>query len=163
MTITGLILFILIAAVISLLGALPLSLDICGGKTLRVQFRYLCFRHDVSGVLSRLTQKCFVMADLISELKMCASFARPPLKAARFRLKMAFSSGDAAETALLHGFLCIFFRSLYTRFNIRNAEISLNPRFLSYSELSIDCDIVLSLPMAVFTARTLPLIIRRQR
>ncbi|MDR1147740.1 MAG: hypothetical protein LBK66_03835 [Spirochaetaceae bacterium] len=145
--------FILGAACILCFFALPLRFDIQGENVLRIRVHYLCFSFNFNGLLKKRTRKHFVLEDFTKNLGMCVSFVRHPMRVMRFRLKVLFSTGDAAETALLHGFLCAFFRALYPRISACKPEIILSPCFSSYDKLSIDCDISFSLPMLMFLAR----------
>jgi hypothetical protein len=147
--------FILGVACIVCFFALPLRFDIQGENVLRICVHYLWFRFNFNGLLKKRTRKHFVLEDFTKNLGICVSFVRRPMRVTRFRLKVFFSTGDAAETALLHGFLCAFFRALYPRISACKPEIILTPCFLSCDKLSIDCDISFSLPMPVFLARVL--------
>jgi hypothetical protein len=149
----GIVFIILCAAGMVCLLAPPISFDIRGKKVLRVYVRYLCFRFNISGMLKEAAQKLFVFKDLTKTIGACLSFARRPTRIDCFRLKMVFSTGDAADTALLHGFLCMFFRALYPRISACKPEIVLSPCFLPHDKLSVDCDISFSIPAAVFFAR----------
>jgi hypothetical protein len=154
---SGVILF-MAAAGISLLGAMPFSLEIRCGKVLRVHIRYLCFRYNLNSILIEQMRRPFVMADFLKTLKVCASFAQCPLHAKRFRLKMTFSSEDAAETALLHGSLRMIFSSLYPRLSVCKPEILLIPCFSPHDRLSVDCDIAVALPAAALIVKVLPVL-----
>jgi hypothetical protein len=151
----AMIFFILGVACIVCFFALPLRFDIQGENVLRICVHYFCFRFNFNGLLKKRMRKHFVLEDFIKNLEMCVSFVRRPMRITRFCLKVFFSTGDASETALLHGFLCTFFHALYPRISACKPEIILTPCFLSNDKLSIDCDISFSLPMLVFLARVL--------
>jgi hypothetical protein len=151
----GVILLVFATAV--LLGVMPINLEIRGGKVLRVYVRYLCFCREIVTARQKNRKPIhwrFVSANFTRMIKACTFFTRPPLRAERFRLKVVFSSGDAAETAMLYGLLCMFFSTLYPRLDGCNPEILLSPCFSSRSSLFVDSDIAISLPAAVFTFRT---------
>jgi hypothetical protein len=152
----GIILLILAATV--LLGVMPISLEIRGEKVFRVYVRYLCFCREIITARQKKRKPVhwrFMVANFAKMLKAFTFFTRPPLRAERFRLKIVFSSEDAAETAMLYGLLCMFFSALYPRLDGCNPEILLSPCFSSCSSLSVDSDIAISLPAAVFTFRAL--------
>jgi hypothetical protein len=152
----NLIFLLMAAAGIVCLGAAPLSLGIRGsGKKLRLYVRYFWFYRDISGMARKLLQTRINLADFPKILKMLEVFVRHPPQITHFRLKMAFSTGDAAETALLYGFLSLFFSALYPNLRACNGEIVLTPCFLPSDSLSIDCDIIFSLPAAVFLIKLL--------
>ncbi|MDR2659549.1 MAG: hypothetical protein LBC27_06120 [Spirochaetaceae bacterium] len=140
---------ILCAAGVVCIGVAPVSFDILGGeKTLRLNVRYLCFKYDVSRLAKERLQMRLNIADFPDIFKILTLFARRPPRVTRFCLKISFSSGDAAETALLYGYLCILFRALNMKISHCEPELTLTPRFLSYDTFSFDCDMVFSIPAA---------------
>jgi uncharacterized spore protein YtfJ len=99
--------------------------------------------------------------DFFRTLGLYASIFRRPLELERFRLHLAFSAGDAAETALFHGWLRLFLNLPRPSRARRKPEIALEPRFLSRPELLPDYDISLSMPAVVFLFRMISVSIRR--
>jgi hypothetical protein len=146
------------------LCAAPLALNIQGEGPLRLGLRYLWFRRDISHILGlqlrRLLRDFLESPDPLRTLAIYRPLFKRPLELRRLRLHLAFSTGDAAETALLHGRLCL--ASNFLRFLPVRPEIALAPRFLSRRELSLDCDISFSIPAAVFLLRMLSLSIGRR-
>jgi hypothetical protein len=147
------------------LCAAPVALDIRGGKILRLGARYLWFRRNVTRTvgnhLRRAARDFLETPDLLGTLELYGPLFRHPLRLGPFRLDLAFSTGDAAETALLHGRLCLFLNFLYLLPSRGRPEVTLKPCFLSRRELSLDCDISVTMPAAVFLFRTLSLSVRR--
>jgi hypothetical protein len=146
------------------LCAAPLRLDIQGGP-LRLGFRYLWLRGSISPALRRglrrRARRILLSGDFSGAVETYGPLFRKPLGLRRFRVKATFSAGDAAETALLHGGLCLFaglFSSLPGR-----AKIVLEPCFSSGEKLSLDCDISVSVPAAVFLYRVIAVSIREKR
>jgi hypothetical protein len=128
-----------------------------------MQARCLWFRRNLNRELRARLRRVLESGDYLGTLAACASLFRKPLALGRFRLGLAFSSGDAAETAVFHGGLCLFFSSLHPLLSRAGPEINLSPRFSSRRELSLDCDISLTLPASVFFFRMITLSIRKKR
>jgi hypothetical protein len=82
------------------------------------------------------------------------------LRFRRFRLRLRFSGGDAAETALLHGWLWGLLAALSPLTAPCTPVIALEPAFSPRGELALDCDIALQLPVPVLLFRILPRRIR---
>jgi hypothetical protein len=78
------------------------------------------------------------------------------LRCRRFRLRLRFSGGEAAETALLHGWLCGALAALTPLAAPCTPEIALEPVFSPRRELAAECDIALHLPLPVLLFRILP-------
>jgi hypothetical protein len=143
-----------------LAGALctaPLAFDIQAGTRFSLRTRYLWFSRRVSAALLR---RLFLSADIFRTIDAYLPVFRKPLRLRRLRLRLVFSTGDAAETALLYGRLCVFFASLYPRLIRGRPEITLSPSFSPERELSPDCDISLDIPAAVFLFRMIFALIR---
>jgi hypothetical protein len=123
---------------------------------LRLLARYLGFRRNLIPGLRRLLKS----GGLFRTLDVYAPVLRGGR--GRFRLRLAFSAGDAAETAVLHGGLCLFFNRLFPPGGPprRGPEVSLEPRFLSRREAVLDCDISLVMPAAVFFFRLISASVR---
>jgi hypothetical protein len=138
----------------------PLTLEFRGGPPLRLWARYLWFRQNMTPVLRRILGS----SALFKTLALYAPVFRRPLKLDRFRLRLAFSTGDAAETAVLHGGLCLLLNCLFPLWtppgSRRRPEISLEPCFLSRQKAVLDCDISLAIPAAVFFFRMISASIR---
>jgi hypothetical protein len=139
-----------------------------------MKFRYLCFYPDISPALGRdflrLARRALGTRDFTDAIACYGPFFRKPMKLGRFRLKAIFSSGDAAETALLYGGLRLAVTALpLLRAEAGNRplrvkpEIWLEPRFSSGAACSFDCDISLSIPAAVFLYRLIILAVRQRR
>jgi hypothetical protein len=82
------------------------------------------------------------------------------LRCRRFRLRLRFSGGEAAETALLHGWLSGALAALTPLAAPCTPEIALEPVFSPNAELAVECDIALRLPLPVLLFRILPRRIR---
>jgi hypothetical protein len=153
------------------LGAAPLTLNIQNGGPLRLTLRYLWLRLGISPALRRrlrsvalsVARSALRSRDFSRIPALCAPLLRRPLALRRFRLSLAFSTGDAAETALLHGGLCLVAHSLSRLPRGERQEITLSPCFASQAGLALGCDIALSLPAAVFLCRIIALVIRGKR
>jgi hypothetical protein len=139
----------LFLCLIGFLSAAPLAFDMRAGNCFSLEARYLWFRRTVTPDLRRL----LLSPDVFRILKACAPVFRKPLRLRRFRLSLVFSTGDAAETALLYGRLRAFFSSLYPLLIRGRPEIALKPSFSSRRELSPDCHISLDMPAALFLFR----------
>jgi hypothetical protein len=63
---------------------------------------------------------------------------------------LLFSTGDAAETAMIHGWLCGLFSSLRALLVRGTPQIALRPSFSVRRELSLNCNISLGMPAALF-------------
>ena len=148
------------------LCAAPFALDIQGGKSFRLGARYLWFRRNITPAagnrLRRAARDFWEDPDFLGILELYGPLFRRPLALGRFRLCLAFSTGDAAETALLHGRLCLFFNFLSLPPFRGRPEIALKPRFLSRRELSLNCDISVAMPAAVCLFRIISLFVRRR-
>jgi hypothetical protein len=122
------------------------------------------FRRDIDYILRvklrRILRDFLKYPDLSGFLALYGPVFRRPLELGRFRLRLAFSAGDAAETALFYGWLCLVLDFLYPLPVMNKREIVLEPRFLSPRKISLDCDISLSMPAAVFLFRMISLSIR---
>jgi hypothetical protein len=147
----ALILPVLSLCLIGILCAAPLAFDIQAGDSFSLQARYLWFSRTLTPELRRL----LLSPDIFRTLGAYAPVFRKPLRLRRFRLSLVFSAGDAAETALLYGRLCVFFSSLYPLLIRGRPEISLCPSFTSEWELSPNCDISLDMPAALFFFRVI--------
>jgi hypothetical protein len=149
------------------LCAAPLTLDIGGKEKVCLRARYLWFRRNINSALRRRLRRIWrrftKSRDYGGILNVYAPLFRPPLEVARFRLNLAFSTGDAAETAIFHGWFCVFMRSLYSLPFRRKPTITLSPQFSALPELSLDCDISLSMPAALFFFRMISASIREKR
>jgi hypothetical protein len=139
------------AVVLAALCAAPLTFNMRAEKDFKVKISYLCFRRNYVNILKD-TLRIF-NGNYAAILKFCAVFLRRPARIRRFRLKIAVSAADAAETAVVYGLLRIFSQILYTRFQSCKPEITLVPLFTSRFTLSLNCDISLSLPVIVFLLR----------
>ncbi|MDR3160781.1 MAG: hypothetical protein LBU28_04120 [Spirochaetaceae bacterium] len=71
------------------------------------------------------------------------------LRCRRFRLRLRFSGGDAAETALLHGWLCGVLAALSPLAAPCKPDIALESAFSSPAELAVEGDIAFHLPVPV--------------
>jgi hypothetical protein len=155
------IIFVCVLCLAGGLCALPLRLDIQGGASWRLVFRYLWFRRDISRrVGHRLRRRAGPAAayalkhrNLPDFLKACLPFFRKPLRLSRLRLKLTYSTGNAAETAILYGGLCFFAKALSAPQAGARPEIVLAPCFSSREKILFDCDISVSMPAAVFFYR----------
>jgi hypothetical protein len=138
-----------------------------GGRPPQFWARYLCFRRDITGTLTEKLRRVLrdhpEPAELFKLPKLYAPVFRKPLELRRFRLHLAFSTGDAAETAVFHGWLCLLLNSLRPRAIRCKPEIALEPGFISRPQLSLDGDISLAAPAAVFLFRLISLSIREKR
>jgi hypothetical protein len=127
----------------------------------------LRFRRDIKYKLliklRRILRDFLEYPDFSRFLEIYGPVFRRPLELGRFRLRLAFSAGEAAKTALLHGWFCLFLGFLYLPPAINKGKIVLEPRFLSRREVSLDCDISLALPAAVFLFRMISLSVRIKR
>jgi hypothetical protein len=154
--------FVLLAGLLSVTAALcaaPFTLDIRGGKTLFLRVRYLWLTKNINAELRRFLNS----PDMFRTLRLYAPVFRKPLRLRRFRLDLAFSTGDAAETAALHGWLNVFFVSLYPLLVWGKPAVSLNPFFSSRPELSVNCDISLGMPAAALLFRVIPPAFHKKR
>jgi hypothetical protein len=148
-----------------------LILDIQKQGSLRLTLRYLWLRLTINAALRRrlryralsLARAVLRSRDFSGILALCRPFFRKPLALRRCRLSVAFSAGDAAETAMLHGGLCLLARSLSCLPRGEKQEIALSPCFSSRAGFSLGCDISLSLPAAVFLCRIIALAVRGKR
>jgi hypothetical protein len=153
------------------LGAAPLTVDIRNEGSLSLTLRYVRLRLGISPALRRrlragaraLARAVLRSRDFSGILALCAPLLRKPLALRRCRLSLAFSAGDAAETALLYGGLCLLARSLSRLPRGERPELSLSPCFSSQAGFSLGCDIALSLPAAVFLCRIIALAVRGKR
>jgi hypothetical protein len=149
-----------------LLCTAPFTLDILGGRLLRLEVRYLGIRQNITGCLQdkirRIGQEVLESRNLFGTLEPYIPLFRKPLALSRFRLRLAFSSGDAAETALYYGGLCLLLNSLYPLPALSRPEITLEPRFTSRREAAVDCTISLTMPAAVFLFRLLVMRFRKK-
>jgi hypothetical protein len=134
---------------IGILCTAPLAFDIQAGDCFSLRARYLCFSRTMTPELRRL----LLSPDILRILDAYAPVFRKPLRLRRFRLSLVFSTGDAAETALLYGRLSVFFSSLHPLLIRGRPEIALKPSFASERELSPDCYIFLDMPAALFLFR----------
>jgi hypothetical protein len=89
-------------------------------------------------------------AGFFHALRAWAPAFRRPLRIRRFQVTLLFSTGDAAETAMLHGWLCGLFSSLRTLLVQGSPRIALRPSFSVRRELSLNCNISLGMPAALF-------------
>jgi hypothetical protein len=147
-----------IAGLAGILCAAPLGLDIQGGKGLSLKARYLWFTGNVTEKLRRWAAS----RNPLRLIRTCAPVFRKPLRVRRCRVSLAFSTGDAAETALLHGWLCGFCASLCPPVRGGRA-IAIRPLFASGPAWSVDCDISLAMPAALFLFRVIRLSIHTKR
>jgi hypothetical protein len=168
---------IIILSILCCMGGLcaaPVYMDLRGGAPWRMHIRYLFFHPGIGPALRReffrLARRVLSARDFSGALACYGPFFHKPMKLGRFRLKAVFSSGGAAETALLYGSLCLAVQMLPRsraetgkRPFRAGPEIWLEPRFSSGEEFSVDCDISLSIPAAVFLYRFITLAIRRRR
>jgi hypothetical protein len=141
-----------------ILAAVPMALDIEAGDRMLVRARYLCF----SGKLKNPPLCPAALSGVLWLLRAWAPVFRKPLRVRRFRMKLLFSTGDAAETALLYGGLCGLFSSLRPLCG-KEPEIVLGPRFSARRELSLDCRVVLTMPAALLLFRIIRLFIYTKR
>jgi hypothetical protein len=144
------------------LGALcaaPFGLDIQAGDQIRLRARYLWFCGNLTDRLRRMA----AASGLFHLLRRYAPVFRKPLRVKRLRVKLDFSTGDAAETAVLYGWLCGLFSSLLPRPVRGRPEIALGPSFSSRREWSLDCDISLGMPAALFFFRMISVSIGYKR
>lgn len=133
------------ALCLGVLCAAPLALDIEAGSGLLLRARYLWF--------TRKLKARFRRTDLFRLLRDYAPVFCSPLRVRRFQVRLFFSTGEAAETALLHGWLCGFFSSLKPLLVQAKPEVLIGPSFSSRRELSLDCRISLGMPAALFLVR----------
>jgi hypothetical protein len=151
-----------------ILCAAPLALDIEGKSHARldIRFRYLFFRRNISGILRNklrlFARRLLKSPDFLKILKLYAPLFRRPLRVKHLRLNLAFSAGDAAETAVFHGGLCSLANSLCPPVAGGKPEITLNPRFSAETTLSFDCNISLSVPAAVLLFRLIVLSVKEK-
>jgi hypothetical protein len=137
--------FILIALVCGLFCAAPLSfnLDHTGGKSggLSAYAGYLWFRRDLGPQLK------------LRFLSGAARFFSPSLRRfarwRRFRLKLLFSAGEAAETALAYGGLCRILAALEPGLGRCRPTIALNPVFSAEASVDGECAVSISFPAIV--------------
>jgi hypothetical protein len=102
------------------------------------------------------------LVDFCTTLAEYAPAFRRSLKVKRCRFHLAFSTGDAAETALLYGWLCPFLTPpRLPKLRGNKPEITLEPRFVSPRELALKGDISLTMPVILFLLRILPLAVRK--
>jgi hypothetical protein len=153
---------------VGILCAAPLTLDIEGNGHSRpgVRFRYLFFRRNVTRMirnrLRRFARRLFKSPDFFKTLKLYSRLFRGPLRVKRLRLNLVFSAGDAAETAIFHGRLCSLTNLLYPLAAGGKPEITWKPCFSAGTELSVDCNISLSIPAAVLLFRLISLSVREK-
>jgi hypothetical protein len=83
-------------------------------------------------------------------LRAWAPALRRPLRLRRFQMRLFFSTGDAAETAMLHGWLHGLFSSLRPLLARGTPRIALRPSFSVRRELSLNCNIFLDIPAVLF-------------
>jgi hypothetical protein len=138
---------------LGLLGAAPVGLWIEGGAPLEFRIRYLGFRWNLRPLVRNKPGSPGEgkWRDKLEALTRLAPLLRRPLGFERFRLRLGFSTGDAAETALCFGGLCLFLNAL--PLSRVKGERTLLPCFSSRPQVSLDCDIRLTLPAAVFLLR----------
>jgi hypothetical protein len=165
------ILFFCLLCFLGGLCAAPVRMEMRGGIPWRMNFRYLCFRTGISPALRRgfrrLVRRVLKTRDFSDLSAYYGSFFRKPMKMERFSLKAVFSSGDAAETALLYGGLYLAVHALplgsagKDRLSGVTPDITLEPRFSAREEFSFDCDISFSLPAAVFLYRFIVIAVKQ--
>jgi hypothetical protein len=136
------------------LCSVPVRVDIYRREA---RIRYLWFRWNL-GSPKPLARRFLGGRGIAGALEIWGSFFRRPLRLKRFRINASFSAGGAAETALLYGGLCCLAGCLPAR---SGAEITLEPRFSSREEFSLDWDISFSMPAAVFLCRMIAISARR--
>jgi hypothetical protein len=147
-------LFFLCAGLICLTGALgaaPLALDLEAGDRMLLRARYLCFSGKIP---LRDPAASFGTLRLLRDW---VPVFRKPLRVSRFQMRLRFSTGEAAETALLYGWLCGLFSSLRPLLAGGKPEIVLGPLFSARRELALNCRVSLAMPAALLLFR----IIRR--
>jgi hypothetical protein len=94
--------------------------------------------------------------------KLYLPFFRKPLRLGRLRLKLTYSAGDAAKTAILYGGLCFFAKALSALRAGTRPEIVLVPCFSSREKFLFDCDISVSMPAVVFIYRIMRVVQKLQ-
>ncbi|MDR3355891.1 MAG: hypothetical protein LBO04_01740 [Spirochaetaceae bacterium] len=147
----GIILYVIAVAGIAGLCAAPLTLRIRAGAGLRVEIRYLRFRRSRTNIMGPALR--LLTGNYAAAFRACTRFLRRPMRIRRFYLKIEFSVMDAAEAALAYGVLRLLPQVLCMRLADCKPEIVLSPRFPAPPEISLDCDISLSLPAVVFLLR----------
>ncbi|MDR2053964.1 MAG: hypothetical protein LBP80_11175 [Treponema sp.] len=110
--------------------------------------------------LRRFVRRLLESPDFLKTLRLYSPLFQKPLRVKRLRLNLAFSAGDAAETAVFHGCLCSLANLLYPLAAGVKPEITLKPRFSAETALCFDCNISLSVPAAVLLFRLISLSVR---
>jgi hypothetical protein len=137
-------------ACIAGLCAAPVVLNVRGGADLRLNIRYLWFSRNIEFALKRSLPGFVANHNrVLGYIRFFRRRVARYVRVGRFHLKIEFSCGEAAGTALTHGLICGVLRTLYPRLNACKPEITLNPRFLTVPALSFYCDITLAVPALI--------------
>jgi hypothetical protein len=160
------IVILLILCLGGIVCAAPLTVDIRGQDHARpdARFRYLCFYRSITHVLRnrlrRFVRRLLRSPDFFKTLRLYSPLFRRPLRVKHLRLNLAFSAGDAAETAVFHGCLCSLANSLDPLAAGGKPEITLRPCFSAETKLSFDGNMSFSIPAVVLLFRLISLSIR---
>ncbi|MDR2314633.1 MAG: hypothetical protein LBE02_08890 [Spirochaetaceae bacterium] len=145
------------------LCAAPLRVNISAGKGLRAETRYLWFRRRIAPGpgLRGLVRRIFPVLRGAGKPRR-GLFPGPP-RPDRLCLRAAVSTGDAAETALLHGGLCLAAGLLSSLPARTSPKVFIEPCFGSGKKFTLDCDISFSMPGALYLGRILVLAVLKKR
>ena len=120
----------------------PLRFEIVSAPNPRLFVRYFGFEMDQTQWLKQLRFKRAPSKAQVRALKLLLRRA----KVSKFAFKLQFSTGDAAQTALLHGALCMCLSAVYPHLQGCKPNIALLPQYQDSIHFDFDIDIQMQVP-----------------